>query len=458
MDEKFCNQQQAASLIKQLGNDFAVVKNPDYIHPAFELYPLAQKITSPLDNLAGVVMDMDGTTTTTEELCIHSLEYMIRKMSGRMTKEEWPGLDQQADYPNIIGNSTTKHVEFLIKKYEKLFNDDAIRRAFIDASVWTLIEGKDRKRKEEVELNLINLNLKEILTDERLSVLKSEYDINGITGAHAAEYFYKKYAGLSGHFSFTDLVKIGIDIYYQRYHEILERIKKGEGGKISLELFGTADKHLIEPMPGVLVFLSLIKGWLGEQADKLAAELINAYNIKSDAGYSNAQTEEIKNNLKLLGKRFANAPLKVAIVTSSIYYEADIVMKEVFKVLYSEIDSLELSEDVKSFLKGKFSNYRNIYDAFVTASDSSEIRLKPHRDLYSIALHQLNIPKTNFNKVIGFEDSESGVTAIRAAGIGLSVAVPFAKTAGHNLDSAAFILNGGLPESLLHYNLFLKKQ
>ena len=103
----------------------------------------------------------------------------------------------------------------------------------------------------------------------------------------------------------------------------------------------------------------------------------------------------------------------------------------------------------------KFETYQKYYDGFVTASDSNEIRLKPHRDLYSIALHKLAVPKNDFNKVIGFEDSESGTIAIRAAGIGRAVAVPFAKTEGHNLDAASYISKGGLPEIILKQNLFL---
>ena len=130
-------------------------------------------------------------------------------------------------------------------------------------------------------------------------------------------------------------------------------------------------------------------------------------------------------------------------------------MAEMVKVARNEIPKYNLSSETENFLHNKFSNYKNLFDAFVTASDSSEIRLKPHRDLYSIALHQLGISKNIFDQVIGFEDSESGTIAIRAAGIGMCIAVPFAETSGHNLDAATFICEGGLPEALLNYNLFL---
>ncbi|HSL89263.1 MAG TPA: hypothetical protein VK870_08175, partial [Ignavibacteriaceae bacterium] len=136
-------------------------------------------------------------------------------------------------------------------------------------------------------------------------------------------------------------------------------------------------------------------------------------------------------------------------------YEADIVLREVFKIIYTKLDKMISESDEKTKLLKRFNNYRNYYDAIVTASDSNEIRLKPHRDLYSIALYKLNVPREKFTQVVGFEDSESGTIAIRAAGIGLSIAVPFAETSGHNLKAATYICKSGLPEVILKHNLFL---
>lgn len=146
--------------------------------------------------------------------------------------------------------------------------------------------------------------------------------------------------------------------------------------------------------------------------------------------------------------------MKTAIVTSSIFYEADIVLREVFKVIYSELNHLLKDSEFKTEILTHFKDYNLYYDAVITASDSSEIRLKPHRDLYSIALYRLNIPQEKFNEVIGFEDSESGTIASRAAGIGLCIAVPFAQTSGHNFKAATYVCKHGVPEVLLKYNLF----
>jgi beta-phosphoglucomutase-like phosphatase (HAD superfamily) len=131
-------------------------------------------------------------------------------------------------------------------------------------------------------------------------------------------------------------------------------------------------------------------------------------------------------------------------------------MNEVFNVLRKNIASLPLTQSKKELLLNKFSDFKNVYDAFITASDSNEIRLKPHRDLYSIALQQMSIHQNNFNSVIGFEDSESGTIAMRAAGINLAVALPFAQTKGHNLTAASFICNGGLAEVILKHKFFVK--
>lgn len=55
--------------------------------------------------MVAIVQDMDGTTT--ENLCLHSLETMVRRVTARLTPAQWTGLDRARDYPHIIGNSTT---------------------------------------------------------------------------------------------------------------------------------------------------------------------------------------------------------------------------------------------------------------------------------------------------------------------------------------------------------------
>lgn len=453
MKKKFVNKKEAKQLISKLGDEFAVVKNPGYIHPEYELYPLAKKIRK-TNKLVAAVMDMDGTTTTTEVLCIHSLEFMIRKFSGRMDKTIWQGLTEK-DYPHIIGNSTTKHVEYLISTYSKSFKKNEIIKSFLFAAVWTIFFGKDQQRKDEVLLNLKSFGCQDLIDDPFIRKFKNINVLVDEDKEQISEYLFNKYKNHFNTFGFSDYVRLGIDVYYQRYHEILERIRLGESHFIAEELFNDANKHLIEAMPGIAVFLPMIKGMITEHQELFFDYLIKSYEHKTGKTLSNKKIESARKYFYSLCNHFQKLPMKTAIVTSSIFYEADIVLREVFKVICSELNNLLPDSDFKRNLIEKFSDYNLYYDAVVTASDSSEIRLKPHRDLYSIALYKLNIPKNDFDKVIGFEDSESGTIAIRAAGIGLCVAVPFTQTSGHNFKAASYICKGGIPEVILKHNLFL---
>lgn len=419
--------------LQKLSDEFVLIKNPEFVHPEYEIVPLASKIQKP-EKLIAAVMDMDGTTTTTEELCIESLEFMIRKMSGLLSKESWSGVTQD-DYPHIIGNSTTKHIEYLINTYSHLLNKRETIYSFIDAIIWTLYEGKSEQRKKEV-LDLlksyhISIELIEKINEsdalkqknidaEILSSIENKLDLD----------------------DFSSLVKIGIEIYYQHYHQYLLDLSRNP--QLNLQ------KKLIEPLPGVSIFLTLIKGLLGSEAENLAEKLIEEFKRKNKSSSAEFNLDEVKSLLRNLGIYFEKNPLKVAVVTSSIFYEADIVLSEVFNQMKLDIMNWKISDERKSEILKKFSSYQNYYDAIVTATDAYEFRLKPHRDLYSIALYRLGINKNDFDKVVGFEDSQSGTIAIRAAGIGCCVAVPFPQTQGHNLEAASYILWNGLPEFILN--------
>lgn len=456
MAKIFITNEEAAELVTRQAVEFAMIQNPDYVFPPYEVYPLAARITTPREKLCAVIMDMDGTTTTTEELCLHSLEYMIRQISGRNSKEEWRGLDHIIDYPNVIGNSTTRHVEFLISRYSNFIKAEALKESFFHAALWTMFAGHDENRKKDVRNDIINLGCGALLEDPKFL----EYEEKGIPdiNIHAASgYFLSKYGKTFSITGYSSTVRAAIDIYYQRYHEILKLISSGKTEKLADTIPQKPGAHLISPMPGAGIFLALIKGWLGEDIKYLYPSLKEELRSgNNQLHYPIIDEDIVCNKLYHLSLKFEESPLKVAIVTSSIQYEADIVMKEVFSVLQEQIDNWKITGEKKKFLKEKFSNYKNVYDTFVTATDSSELRLKPHRDLYSIALHQLGIDKNMFHEVAGFEDSESGTIALRAAGIGLCVAMPFPKTVGHDLSAAAFILKGGLPECLLYHNLFIK--
>lgn len=445
----------AVEKLKSVSEEFAIIHNPDYIFPPYEIIPLAPKISSKRNHLSAIVSDMDGTTTTTEELCLYSLEYMVRMMSGRFTIMDWHGLDKIIDYPNIIGNSTTKHVEFLINHYSNYFDTQFISKAYIKAVIWQLNFGKDKVRIEEILNNIKLFKLDELLTDERLYNIKNITSLDDFDTNPSLIHLLQNYSPKFDKNNFSLLVKLGIDIYYYKYHEILARIKNGESQTVALNLFGNKDKNLIEPMPGIPIFLALIKGWITDNYEIYVDLLITQYQEKCGSKYFYSSKDDLVKNFKTLSNLFNTTPLKIGIVTSSIFYEADIVLAEVFNVIKKQVANYPLPDETKQLLINKFSSYNSVYDSIVTASDSNEIRLKPHRDLYSIALHNLHISKNDFINVIGLEDSESGTFAIRAAGIGCCVAVPFAQTSFHNFEAASLVSKGGLTELILTHNLFL---
>ncbi|GAA4827044.1 hypothetical protein [Algivirga pacifica] len=439
------DQQQASTLFCELGEEFVKVPNPNYVFPPYEIYALAKSKKEGLSELKAVVMDMDGTTTTTEELCIYSLEYMVRRMRGHLSKEAWEGLVEK-DYPNIIGNSTTKHVEYLIDTYGDAFVEDEIQEGFLYAAAWTLALGKDEKRKEEVKLTLKKLGLQGFEDQDWRSLL-------ALSKVEQIEILKQKFGGRMLPMDRALQLSVAIDIYYQKYHELLVEISQGNAEQVRKEVFGEGHtgKHLIEPMKGIGVLLPMMKGWLGKDIEALLPKFFEESALSLTEEEKQLATEK----LIAYSVQFEQQPLKVGLVTSSIFYEADIVIREVFAVLQEWIETTALPQDKKTFIQQQLKDYHKVYDTFVTASDSSEIRLKPHRDLYSIALYQLGIAPEDFDKVAGFEDSQSGTIAIRAAGIGLCIAVPFAQTAGHDLGAATFVCSGGVPEVLLKHHLFL---
>jgi len=444
----FANQKEAVGKLKELSDDFILIQNPDYVFPEFEVVPLAPKISAPLSEIKGAVMDMDGTTTTTEELCIYSLDFMVRQMSGLTTKETWSGLDHD-DYPYIIGNSTTKHVEYLIKKYQGIFNIENILDAYFKAVVWTLMLGHDEGRKEEIRNNLSALDCKALIESKHFTEFIAKENQTRDSMDEFASFIRNVYGPRINLTSLSDYVRMGIDIYYQKYHEILRDLSLGKRAEVITSLSFPEGKRLIEPMPSIGIFIALIKGWLNEEIAGLIPRLLLNYKTKSGKDFIVEDEEKLKNSLTETAAYFAGNPAKLAVVTSSIAYEANIVLGEVFKVLQEEVQEWEISRSKKLKIEMMFGDYKKIYDGIITASDSNEIRLKPHRDLYSIALHKLSIAKSDFGKVIGFEDSESGSIAIRAAGIGRCVVVPFSQTSGHNFRAASIIAEGGLSEIIL---------
>jgi hypothetical protein len=459
---KFSDLAQSRNTLDQISRDlnvseFTIVENPSYVYRPCDIYIMAPKVNTPRVRLAAIVKDMDGTTTTTEELCVHSLEFTVGRIANLDKKQGWKGLDHVKDLPHIIGNSTTKHVEYLMETYGDKVDSPSFRRSYFYAVLWTLQQGRDPGRREEVISGLLAFGLQGVLKEDIVKGFLSQKEFISDEAWKLVGVLENRFPIMPRLENFNDKVRAAIDVYYQRYHEILETISQGRGEHLSARILQNPDAHLIEPMPGVAVFMAAVKGWLGEHLGIFADHLCDELKQRPKAGIS---TEEIQKGIALLpalGTYLERHPLRVAVVTSSIEYEARIVLSEVFKILYRQASSWDIPLEKKEKILEYFSVFTKTYDAFITATDSSEIRLKPHPDLYSLALHRMGIPREDFDKVIGFEDSESGVRAIRTAGVGLCVALPFPFTTGHDLSAAACILDGGLPEVLIKHSLFLDR-
>ena len=451
----------AIELFAQLGTEFACVQNPSYIHPPYELYPLAPKIVQPVPSLAAVVCDMDGTTTTTEPICLHALEYMIRRLSGRIEKQQWEGLSREEDYPHIIGNSTTCHVEYLIEKYGGMLEREAFLSALLESILWNVAIGKDDNRRCEALETASCLGLDALVhaPATQALIVAADLDLEQI-----AAYSREATRDLARDFEVGtthDLVRGAIEIYSVRYHQILEEVARGRGEALARQLLGDGASHLIEPMPGVALFLAAVKGWIGaDEAGRLFDALADELIAQRPGEWVDHATDASDRPIMRRGfvaacQQFTVSPARIAIVTSSIAYEARIVLGELFDTLRRQVGLWPIAPDKRERLVEALADPYTFYDAVVTASDSSETRLKPHRDLYSIALHRLALTPDRFDRVLGLEDSESGVVAIRAAGVGLCVAVPFADTFGHSLEAACKINHGALPEVMFRDHFFL---
>lgn len=428
--------------------EVASVRNLTLVPAARELYLLAPHTPLPVPTVHAFAVDMDGTSTTTEPLALHALEYMVRRITGRMARAAWPGLDAKHDIPFVIGNSNFRHTEFLLQRYRNAIDPAAFRASVMEAWLWTLLAMRDRQRLAEVRRNMINCGAGAVLEDEEVRAAMSTPPAPE-QRAHLISRLTARYATLVQPPHAGAEVAAALDVYYQRYHDLLQHIEHGEGEKLARELLGGA-RHLIAPMPGYGIFMCVIKGWLDDAAARALAPLLRAAHPRDPAPRACDA-----DGLARLARHFRAHPAKLALVTASIAYEAHVSMQEVMRVVRNEMAAWPLPPEQREQLCARVSAYRDVFDGFVTASDAWEARLKPHRDLYSIAMYQMSIPVECYQQCMAIEDTEPGIIAARAAGFGIAIALPNHDTTRQNYTKAARVLHGGLPELLLDHHLML---
>lgn len=457
---RYLNVDEAAAALRQLAGEvgateFAQVRNLDYVLAPYELYPLAPRVVPPLPRIAAFAVDMDGTSTTTEPLALHSLEYMVRRFTGRMTPAEWPGLDEHADYPHVIGNSNFRHTEFLVQRYGDRIDAAAFTRSFLEAVVWTLACMDDPHRRQDVTQNARNCGLSDLLADDAFQQLIRSGHVHADNVAEHATPLIAKYGPAFRPGVGSERIAAALDIYYMRYHSILRELERGQGERLARELLGPEGRHLVEPMPGYDVFIPLLKGWLGDEADALYEPLREYLLSQPSLKHTAAELDAYRPRLAKLAARFHAQPARISLVTASIAYETHACMKEVIRLLAERVQHWPVSAAVRDRLAENLADYRAVFDGFVCATDAWEARLKPHRDLYALALFQMSIPKADYPYCVGLEDTEPGCISLRAAGIGCAIALPNRDTSRQDYTAAAEVVRGGLPELILVRNLLL---
>lgn len=455
MNKKYITNDEASEIITQLGVEFAVVNNPENIFPAFEIYPLAPKITAKQKNISAVLLNMEGIFISTENLHLHSLEYMVRQFSGRFEKSQWHGLDKIIDYPGLLGDSSTNPVEFLVQRYHNYIKPDFFAEAFMHSILWILILGHDESWKKKVYTELAMLGYSEILNDPKLSEYIALKEFNKYNANVITNYFIHKYNPVINIQNFAQTVSAARFIYNRRYQEILEVIKLGEGANLAEEIFETNDISFIRPNPGAALFLALCRGWLGDDVKYLFDDLGDSLKTLNSIGYLISDKEAALDQLLKLSSRFEAHPLKTALVSSQNHYSTSILISESLNLLAAEVRKWKLPEARKSGILEKFSHFADVFDTIITKNDISPIRKKPHPDAYSIAITRLGFDRSRFNEIIGIENSENGIISLRSSGIGLSLAFPPPKSQSLSFAHSVQILQGGFPELILNHNCYI---
>lgn len=432
-------------------DEFVAVRNIDYVLSPFQIYPLAPVVRPPLPRIAAFAVDMDGTSTTTEPLALHALEYMVRRCTGRLTREQWAGLDPKLDHPFVIGNSNFRHTEFLLGRYRDAMNATAFRDAFFEALTWTLASMTDEQRRKEVRVHARNCGLADLLADADFRRLTSAGPLDPDAAGRACVPFVARFGPAFRCDNMGETVAAMLDIYYMRYHWIMQRIEAGQGQALSRELLGEAGRLLIEPMPGYDVFIPLIKGWIGEADAAPLYDMIRSGLSADVRGEGDIGIDGVRK----LTRIFTANPARLALVTASIAFETHATMREICRVMALRVRDWPVSSACKERVLAGIADYRAPFDAFINASDACEHRLKPHPDLYSLALAQMAIPKADYSLCVGLEDTEPGIIALRTAGIGCAVGLPNHDTSRQDFQAAATVVRHGLPEVILSHGCFL---
>ena len=408
--------EEAARSWNALGDDLALIPNGEEAYPPFDVVPLAPKRPRLEEGCVAVLLDMDGTLTTTEQFTCAAMEQALRRMMGP-GGADWPGLSVEEDFPALIGYSGADNMRYLHPRVGGRVNAKASARAFLEAARWVFGPEADPAARDGVRALAIRMGWTSLSEDCRFhegdaDALGSLLETLPLPAIDRLEFFGP----------------IGLTIYAHEYHELLSRLEKSPPGA------------LIGPMPGAAELLAIVHGALGEEAGALAPRL----------GYPAATAQ-----LAHLGAHFAQSPARTALVTSSTRFEASHALNAVLRAARETVGDWPVNSETKKRVMAIFEKQETAFDVVVTSSDHPPFAVKPRRDPYALALCRLGLGAADLHRVIGFEDTAPGIISLRGAGVGCAVALPFEGTAAHDFSVAANIAEGGLPEVLAERGLYL---
>jgi beta-phosphoglucomutase-like phosphatase (HAD superfamily) len=439
--------EQATARLRDLSQEFAVIENHGVAFPPYDVVPLSPCHAHTDGPLRAVLMDMDGTTTLTEDLCIHGLTCALRDVTRRPDgSSAFNGLDHERDFPNIIGTSASTNVAYLMETYGHLLDPVSMQRNFLKSAAWNLNPHRDPIRRAEAETTVRICNGADVLDDPRFHQLLAQTDERALVDTPANETLVD---ALSSVFTFETSEQTGraiLDVYYIYLHGYFAAIARGEGHLVAADVYGDSTRPAIAPLRGVGLACALARGLLADCPNEVVAL------AEQQAG--RAATDAERSALAQAAVNFGTAPTLVALVTSSGYYEARTILTEVFRGLRIEVAQWPVPSPVRERLVAAFASPEQFYDAIITADESHEIRLKPFRDLYTIAARALGLDHAALRNTVGFEDTWAGVTAMRCAGVGIPCAVPFEGSRSHDFSLAAHVFDGGISEAILAHALF----
>lgn len=426
---------EATAELTAMGEEFALIPNPVGVFPPAEIVPLGPKFQVLDGPPSAIFVDMDGTLTNTEPLFLHQVEEVVRNTTGWHRVEDWAGIDPERDYPNIVGFSTQRNLEYLYPVAR-----DAIRPALFFSEA---VRAFAFLAKRDMPADIVR----------RIRALATVYGIEaevdqasaGVLPAPLVDTLARRYPNISQEM----FAHFGLLIFYADYIDILERVIRGDGAEISRRIHGDASVPAVNAMPGVALLFAVTQGWLaGEETTALAAHL-------ADPAWSDDERARAARHLARAAMAFHGGPCPVALVTSSGIFESRLVLQAVFRAVREEVSAWPIGEGARARILAGTQHPETFFSTVVTCDDVGEMRIKPWRDPYNLALARLGMDATAARSVIGFEDTEVGITAQRGAGVGIPCAVPLEFTRNQDFQGAAHVLHGGMLEAVLRHGLFL---